>query len=130
MLVKIANLLRRARSERGFTLIELVIVIGIIGVLAGIAVPRYTGFMADAEEKADRLTARVVQTAIELYYALEGHYPLNEDGEQEPISGNDALSADDGLYDKLIAEKCLREAPEFNTLTPSYDPDDGSFTVS
>jgi len=127
MLVKIANLLRRARSERGFTLIELVIVIGIIGVLAGIAVPRYTGFMADAEEKADRLTARVVQTAIELYYALEGHYPLNEDGEQEPISDNDALS---GLYHELIAEGCLREAPEFNTLTPSYDPDDGSFTVS
>ena len=130
MLVKIANLLRRARSERGFTLIELVIVIGIIGVLAGIAVPRYSAYKTTAENNADRLTARVVQTAIELYYALEGHYPLDEAGEQEPISGNDALSEADGLYDKLIAEDCLREAPEFNTLTPLYDPDDGSFTVS
>lgn len=111
-MVKIANLLRRARSERGFTLIELVIVIGIIGVLAGIAVPRYSAYKTTAENNADALTARVVQTAIELYQAENGEYP-----EVDNV---------DDLYDAL--EEYLQGTPKFNNGTQTYDPETGIFT--
>ncbi len=118
MLTKIASFLRRARSERGFTLIELVIVIGIIGVLAGIAVPRYTNSVADARKTADRMTARVVQTAIDLYFAQNGSFP-------------DATTLDD-LYGVLITAKCLRDEPDFQTegITVAYDATEGLFTVT
>lgn len=123
MLVKIANLLRRARSERGFTLIELVIVIGIIGVLAGIAVPRYSAYKTTAENNADALTARVVQTAIELYQAEKGEYPQ--------VGGNLTANADnpDGMKPLYTAlEQYLQGTPEFNNGTQTYDQETGRFT--
>lgn len=122
MLVKIANLLRRARSERGFTLIELVIVIGIIGVLAGIAVPRYSAYKTTAENNADALTARVVQTAIELYQAENGKYP--EVGDLTATATNPAPMVP--LYTAL--EKYLQGTPKFNNGTQTYDPETGIFT--
>lgn len=122
MLVKIANLLRRARSERGFTLIELVIVIGIIGVLAGIAVPRYSAYKTTAENNADALTARVVQTAIELYQAEEGEYPQVGDLEADATKPNEM----DPLYTALA--QYLQGTPKFNNGTQTYTQATGRFT--
>lgn len=123
MLVKIANLLRRARSERGFTLIELVIVIGIIGVLAGIAVPRYSAYKTTAENNADALTARVVQTAIELYQAEMGYYPRVGNLTADATNNPDGMNA---LYTAL--DQYLQGTPKFNNGTQTYDPDTGRFT--
>ncbi len=122
MLVKIANLLRRARSERGFTLIELVIVIGIIGVLAGIAVPRYSAYKTTAENNADALTARVVQTAIELYQAENGKYPEVGDLEANATNPDPMVP----LYTAL--GQYLQGTPKFNNGTQTYDPETGIFT--
>ena len=57
------------KNEKGFTLMELIIVIVILGILALIAVPRLIGFTDEAEKAADKEYAAVVAKAAELYWA-------------------------------------------------------------
>ncbi len=54
-------------NQKGFTLIELVVVIAILGVLTCIAVPNVTGAMAKAREGADRATALTIANAAKQY---------------------------------------------------------------
>lgn len=62
------------RDERGFTLIELMIVLIIIGVLAAIAVPNFMNAAATAKEKACLANMKTIQNAMELYYAEHSVY--------------------------------------------------------
>jgi len=56
------------RNRRGFTLIELMVVVVIIGILAAIAVPQITGQSDRAREKRAKSDLMTIGTAIEMYY--------------------------------------------------------------
>lgn len=60
---------------RAFTLVELVMVVVIIGIVAGIAVPRMTSATTHASANAMQATLMNVRTAIECYYAEHNRYP-------------------------------------------------------
>jgi len=67
---------RRARpAERGFTLIELMIVVAIIAILAGILIPNFVNARAQAQTAACESNLRSIATALELYYADNQSYP-------------------------------------------------------
>ena len=55
------------KNRKGFTLIELIVVIVIIGILAAIVIPRLSGFQSTARYKADIATAKTIATASVTY---------------------------------------------------------------
>jgi general secretion pathway protein G len=57
----------RRQSDRGFTLIELMIVMGIIGVLAVLAIPNYISAMKHAREAALKEDLHIMRSAIDSY---------------------------------------------------------------
>ncbi len=60
------NIQKAKRRKNGFTLVELIVVIVILGLLIGIAVPRYNQISAKAKTTADEATARTIISAIHL----------------------------------------------------------------
>ena len=61
--------------RRGFTLVELMIVVLILGALTFIVVPRISGSSQDAKEKACTTNRKTMDRQIELYFVQEGTYP-------------------------------------------------------
>ena len=55
------------KNRKGFTLIELMIVIAIIGILAAMAIPNFKKARASARQKACYSNIRVIQGAVEMY---------------------------------------------------------------
>ena len=66
-------------KKRGFTLIELMIVVSIIGILAMIAIPRFAGLLRKSQEGATKGAMGQIRSAINVYYAdNEGTYPSDD----------------------------------------------------
>ncbi len=66
---------RMRRARRGFTLIELMIVVAIIGILAAAAVPSFIDATDEARVARIQADLSTVGSAVEIYYAKNGKYP-------------------------------------------------------
>jgi general secretion pathway protein G len=77
--------LNRASASRGFTLVELLLVLVILGILAAIVVPKFSGRTEQAKEQAARTQISTFQTALGTFEVDNGHYPRGRQGLQELI---------------------------------------------
>ena len=78
------------KTKQGFTLVELVIVILILGILAAVAVPKFFNTSTTAVDNGVRQTLSTVRNAIELYAADNGTLPGKPgvDGDGNPTSAD------------------------------------------
>jgi general secretion pathway protein G len=88
----------RRSNIQGFTLIEMLVVLGIIALLATLVAPQVIKYLSKA--KTDTATAQIknLQSAIELYFLDTGHYPPSNEGLLSLIKAPEGLMNWNGPY--------------------------------
>jgi general secretion pathway protein G len=73
---------RRAvrHAERGFTLVEMLVVITIIALIMALVGPRVLNFLTDSKIKAAKIQIESFSTALDLYFLDSGQYPSSSEG--------------------------------------------------
>jgi len=87
--------IKKINNQKGFTLVELIVVIAILGILAAVAVPNYTNYQRRSRVNTDASSAAEIARACRSYYIENGEVPdtLPEDVEDmKPISGDGEFS--------------------------------------
>ena len=72
---------RRWRSgERGFTLVEILVVITIIGLIMGLVGPRVLNYLTESKAKAAKIQIESFASALDLFFLDAGRYPSSSEG--------------------------------------------------
>jgi general secretion pathway protein G len=70
----------RRQSERGFTLVEMLVVITIIALIMALVGPRVLNYLSDSKIKAAKIQITSLASALDLYYLDAGQYPTTSEG--------------------------------------------------
>lgn len=91
--------LRRNRArERGFTLVELLVVMVILGLLASLVLPNFFGQAAKARVKTARIQMKTLETALDAYALDTGRYPSSQEGLAALLEQPSGMAMWDGPY--------------------------------
>ncbi|WP_407077075.1 type II secretion system major pseudopilin GspG [Xanthobacter sp. SG618] len=71
---------RRRCTEGGYTLVELLVVITIIGLIVALVGPRVLGYLGDSKVKTAKIQIQGFSSALDLFYLDAGRYPSSSEG--------------------------------------------------
>lgn len=95
--------------RKGFSLIELVVVVSILAILAGAMIPRVTNRMAQSRDARRLADMQVIQHAIDQYKEEKGHYPA---ANQNASYGGWDVSQDGDFIPDLVKDGYLKSVPK------------------
>jgi general secretion pathway protein G len=78
------------RNERGFTLVELLVVIIVLGLLVGLVGPRLFGHVGQSKQAAAKAQIELFGTALDAYRLDVGSYPTSAQGLQALVTNPNA----------------------------------------
>ncbi len=123
---------KKLQDRRGFTLIELMIVIVIVGILATLLIPRIMERPEEARRVKAKMDIRTIESALKLYKIDSGEYPTTEQGLEALINKPDTAPVpmkwrDGGYLDGNSVPKDPWGNP-YNYASPTQDGKDYEIT--
>ena len=88
----------RKVQQTGFTLLELLVVLGIIAMLAGIVGPQVMKHMGESKTKAAKVQIEDLASTLDMYKLDSGNYPTSEQGLQALVEAPDNAKHWNGPY--------------------------------
>lgn len=86
------------RGERGFTLVEILVVITIIGLIMGLVGPRVLNYLTESKAKAAKIQIESFSSALDLYFLDNGRYPNSSEGLAALVQRPGSLTSWNGPY--------------------------------
>jgi prepilin-type N-terminal cleavage/methylation domain-containing protein len=108
------------KNQHGFTLVELMIVIVIVGILAAVAVPIYQGNVKKAKMSECDAALGTIRTALRVFYAEHGRYPVVTDAQVTALSDSLDIQAAD-LKGKYFSADVYKLTSNATTYTIKCD---------
>ena len=118
---------RRAGAEAGYTLTEMLVVIGIIALIAAVLTPQLLGQLSRARAKTAQLQLDTVASAVELFRQDVGRYPTEQEGLNALLQDPGNAEGWTGPY--LKDGKITRD-PWNRAIAYKLDAQDDRFTVT
>lgn len=118
------------KKQKGFTLVELMIVVAIIGVLAAVAIPKFADMLEKSREGATKGNLSSIKSAVSNYYAdNQGTYPQTLDTRTFIISG-ESYPAFINKYIEVVPAVKVTSKNTANTGGAGQGPGSGSVLVT
>jgi general secretion pathway protein G len=95
---KVTRLRSRGRHQRGFTLVEILVVITIIGLIMSLVGPRVLNYLSESKVKAAKIQIQSFSSALDLLYLDTGRYPTTADGLGALVKPTSGLPGWNGPY--------------------------------
>ncbi len=95
------------RGQKGFTLIEILIVLALMAVLAAIVIPNVQGFLGRGKDDSYKVDKKTLQAAVDGYYTKNSAYPTTAGATGLPTGGNNSYV----VTATLVTDKYLNDTP-------------------
>src|SRR6202165_5834449 len=89
---------RRRSSQAGFTLVEILVVITIIGLIMSLVGPRVLNYLGESKVKAAKIQIQSFSSALDLFYLDAGRYPSTSEGLTALVKPAAGMTAWNGPY--------------------------------
>lgn len=89
---------RRSHGQDGFTLVEMLVVITIIGLIMALVGPRVLNYLSESRVKAAKIQIQSFSSALDLFYLDAGRFPSSSEGLVALVNPVSGISAWNGPY--------------------------------